>query len=277
MEYTLTLLKHIGDAGLQLLLQPYFYLAVLFLWWKYQKQVQQQRKLFQVKLVSALQLLGRTVGFGLLAGIVGSAGLYFLHIKLNTDVLLLLWAFAFLFMLFRIRYLCFAYSGGILALAHLAFRYIPNSDVDFKIWSWIYRVVSDLDVASLLMVVATMHILEAILMRFRGTRAATPLLMQSRRGKIIGAYAIQGFWPIPLLLPVEHGGFLAFPIVIGFAELTRSSLLKNKVRKTSQLLAAYGIILAGLVLASQKYYSPLHLVPVLPFSSEEIHLFCSAR
>lgn len=257
MDYALDLMKHIGNAGLQLLLQPYFYIAVLFLWWKYQKQVQQQRRLFQVKLVSALRLLGRTVGFGLLAAIVGSGSLYFLDVTLSTDVLVVLWVLAFLLMLFRIRYLCFAYAGGLLALAHLAFQFVPRPVGDLQGWSWLYGVISALDVASLLLVVGVTHVLEAVLMRYRGTQAATPLLLQSKRGKIIGAYAIQGFWPVPLLLPIDDGSFIAFPIIIGFAELTRSSLLRNKVRKTSRLLIGYGVVLTGLVVFAQYVYKPL--------------------
>lgn len=257
MDYAIDLMKHIGNAGLQLLLQPYFYVAVLFLWWKYQKQVQQQRRLFQVKLVSALSLLGRTVGLGLLAAIVGSIGLYFLDVTLSTDVLVVLWVLAFVLMLFRIRYLCFAYAGGLLALAHLAFQFVSRPEVDMKGWSWLYSVISELDIASLLLVVGVMHVLEAVLMRYRGTKAATPLLMQSKRGKIIGAYAIQGFWPVPLLLPMDDGSFIAFPIIIGFAELTRSSLLRNKVRKTSRLLIGYGVVIAGLVVFAQYVYEPL--------------------
>jgi hypothetical protein len=262
MDFAYDLLTKLEKAGLQLLLQPYFYVGIIFLWWKFQKQVQQQRRLFQVKLVSALKMLLRTLGLGIVAGVVGSAAFYFYDFHLTSAALLLLWPIAFLLMLFRLRFLCFAFAASILIAAHLAVQFVPAPSIDVPALDWVYRTVDELDATALLLLVGGTHVLEAVLMRFRGTQAATPVMMQSKRGKIIGAYAIQGFWPLPLFLHVG-GGFIAFPILIGFAELTRSHLLKAKVSKASNLLAAYGVLLIAWAFLVELFPLALYIAPFL--------------
>lgn len=262
------ILHKLQHAGLQLVTQPYLYVGIVLLWWLYRKQVQQQRRLFQVKLMSALMMLIRTLLFGLVASLLASAAFYFYDFHLTTDALLLLWPLAIVLFLFQLRYLCFAYAAGVLIALHLIVGFVPAPP---SAWGaaahWTFVTLRDLDAPALLLVVGVSHVLEAGLMRVRGTKSATPIALQSKRGKIIGAYAIQGLWPLPLVIP-HHGGLIAFPILIGFAELTRSHLLKAKVARTSSLLAAYGLALTGLVFACE--FAPW-LIYIAPFAVIGLH------
>lgn len=116
---------------------------------------------------------------------------------------------------------------------------------------------------SLLALVAVLHFIEAMLIRWQGSRAASPLFFQGKRGKIVGGYHLHGFWPVPLFLivPMQTGSgsslpwspllgdgwsmgwtFVAFPVVIGFTELTLSRLPRNKVRWSSGRLMVYSIV-----------------------------------
>jgi hypothetical protein len=115
-----------------------------------------------------------------------------------------------------------------------------------------------------------LHLLEGILMRIQGPRLASPLFVESKRGKIVGGYHLQGFWPLPLFLlaPVADGplhppwepllsgnwqaagwDILVFPAVVGFSQLTLAFLPKDKIRQSSGLLFGYAaVMIAGALL-----------------------------
>jgi hypothetical protein len=133
------------------------------------------------------------------------------------------------------------------------------------------------DVASLLAIAGVMHIVEGALIRGQGTRMATPMFYGGKRGKIIGGYGLQGFWPVPLLLIVPLSGgselplpwttvfgggwssgwsVLILPFMIGFTELTLSGLPRDKVRRSSVWLISYGLIVLLLGLAV-RFWNPL--------------------
>lgn len=268
-------LGQLGTASLRLLTQPFYYIAVLFVLLQYRKQIQLQRKLFHVKLNSLLPLMLKTVFFGLLAGVGGSAVMLVLGAALNLETLILLWGFSLFFVLFQFRYLCFAYAAGVVSLLHAIVEFVPEP-ADTPVITWLYDALMSVHVPSLLAIVAVLHLIEALLIRTQGLQAATPLFLEGKRGKVVGGYSIQGFWPVPLLIPIPSAegfeaawtpllggdvwgagmGFLAFPVMIGFAELTKTQLPKQKVRHTTQWLIGYGTVLLAAAIASE-FVTPL--------------------
>ncbi|WJH36327.1 PDZ domain-containing protein [Paenibacillus sp. CC-CFT747] len=122
-------------------------------------------------------------------------------------------------------------------------------------------------VPSLLVLTAVLHLMEGLLVRRQGARLALPLFLESKRGKLVGGYQLQGFWPVPLVMLVPTGGgpltlpweplfsggqgpagwsLLAFPAIIGFSQLTTAYLPKDKLRQSSGLLWAYALAVAAL-------------------------------
>jgi hypothetical protein len=135
-------------------------------------------------------------------------------------------------------------------------------------YEWLFGTLDQLHVPSLLVVVAILHFLEAMLLRFQGNRLASPTLVEGKRGRLVGGYQLQSFWPIPLflLMPVAGGtldlpwtplfttgldtvassgswGFIALPVILGFTGFTQSRLPADKIRRSSSMLVFYACII----------------------------------
>lgn len=148
--------------------------------------------------------------------------------------------------------------------------------------------VRGMDAAGLLVLVALLHAAEAVLIRKQAARMAGPMFMESKRGRVVGAYRMQSMWPVPLLLlfpagegaalpwtPLfggelwQHGwSLIAFPIVIGFSELTFTKLPQQKAALSSTRLFAYASLLLAISLAAA-WWAPL--VPVAAIAAIGMH------
>ncbi|MEK3885182.1 PDZ domain-containing protein [Paenibacillus sp. PL2-23] len=264
--------QQLGYAALQLLMQPFYYISVLFIILQYSRQIRMERQLFAVKLHDWLPLTLRAVLTGLLVGTAVSLAGVFLGAMVTPSAVLWLWGVAMLLMLIRIRYLCFAYSAGILSLLQWMLGWTLLDERS----DWMGSAAASLleiDAAGLLLLVALLHIAEALLVRWQGDRLSMPLFVEGKRGKLIGGYMLQGFWPVPLFLLVPAVGgassgttlpwtplfgadwsqgwtFVALPMMIGFTEMTRTSLPKRKAKHAANSLLAYSVLLAGCALAA---------------------------
>lgn len=135
-----------------------------------------------------------------------------------------------------------------------------------------------MDIPALLVLAGMLHLAEALLARWQGARLAAPLFLEGKRGKVIGGYQLEAFWPLPLFLLVPSGagtgdlpwqpllggglGLVSLPVIIGFSEMTLSLLPARKAARTSGRLLAYSVILLGVSLLASAW-SPLTLVAAL--------------
>lgn len=181
------------------LTSPIFWLVVALIGWQYHKSGRMERAFLGR---SRQPLLGRVLlalVFGLVGGLIGSLLLMGIGITISLQytryVLLVSVALA----LFNMRYICFAYSGGLLSLVSLVF-------------GW-----PQLDIASLLALVAVLHCVESVLMLLSGHLNAFPVTVRQPSGRLVGGYSMQMFWPLPLLALVFMpelsgvGGGIAMP------------------------------------------------------------------
>jgi hypothetical protein len=261
MDFSFQLLSQFKDALLHVLIQPFYYVGLLFIVLQYRHQIALERKLFHSKLHSLLGETWRTTLWGLMIGLGASVLMAAAGTALQTGALIVLWIVSLVLILFRVRYFCFAYSAGILGVLHsIAAAFPPLANIDGI--GWLIGVLTDLTMSSILLLVAILHLAEAVLIRSQGARQASPLFYQGKRGKLVGGYHMQGFWPVPLflLVPVQAGtgmtlpwqpllgiggssvswALIAFPVVIGYAEMTVSRLPQAKAKWTSGLLFLYG-------------------------------------
>jgi hypothetical protein len=283
------MLSSIGSAVLGMAAQPFYYIAVFLIAMHYLRQIRVERQLFAVKLHNWVRLTLTAIGVGMLIGLGLSAAALFLGSAITSAAVLWLWSIAALLMLVRIRYLCFAYSAGIIALL----QWLAGFTGLASRGDWLGGLVSSLaaiDAAGLLLLVALLHLAEAHLVFWHGDRLKTPLFLEGKRGKLVGGYMLQGFWPIPLLLlvPVEAGGgtaagawdmlpwtplfagadsagwtVIALPMVIGFTELTKTMLPRQKARHTAKGLLVYSLCLAAASVAAWKWPFLLPVAAVL--------------
>jgi hypothetical protein len=263
-------------AVLSLFWNPFFYAGIIYVVLHLRKQIQFERKLFHTRLHSLVKDTWQSVWGGWMGGAAASVALAFIGPSLRTETLILVWGIAVILALFRVRFLCLAYAGGVLGILQVIMMQIPGVDkwTDISgigiLVDWILKA----DVPSVLAVAAVLHLLEAWLIRVQGERLASPMFFESKRGKIVGGYQMEGFWLVPLVLIIPSAGgsmetlpwqsFLsgqlwssgwtiaAFPVMIGFAEITMILLPKRKARRTSNFLFLYGLVLlaASLLAAS---------------------------
>jgi hypothetical protein len=266
-----------GKAVIQLFAHPFYYLGILFIVLQYRIQIQLERKLFHTRLHSLFGEIWRVLLWGWIAGIAASLAMAAVGAAVRMEAVLLIWLLALVLMLFRVRFLCFAYSIGIVGVMHALLSLTAWRPAQETAAQAVDALVS-LHMPSLLALVAVLHLLEAVLMYAQGSRMAVPLFLQGKRGKIIGGYSIRGFWPVPLflLVPLSSGGssfsmpwtpwfaadlpltgwtFLTFPVIIGFSAETVSELPRDKVKTSATQLAVYG--LAALLLALIAQFWPI--------------------
>lgn len=290
METTMEVLGMLGQAAVGLLVQPFYYIAVLFIVLQYTRQIRVERQLFAVKLHHWPGLVARAMLAGLAIGAAVSVAGAFIGVALSAGAVLWLWAVAALLMLARIRYLCFAYSAGVIVLLQWALGWTPLAERADWLGSFAASLAA-IDAAGLLLLVAMLHLAEAVLVRWQGDRLATPLFLESKRGKLVGGYMLQGFWPVPLLMLMPASGagastaalpwtplfgadwaqgwtIAALPMIIGFTEMTRSMLPKQKAKHAARGLLLYSVCLAAAALLA--WWQPA-LLPLAALASLLLH------
>ncbi|MGO4692904.1 PDZ domain-containing protein [Paenibacillus sp. 2TAB26] len=290
METAIELLEMLGQAAVQLVAQPFYYIAVLFIILQYTRQIRVERQMFAVKLHHWPSLVFKAMLTGLLIGVAVSIAGAFVGVSLTGEAVLWLWAVAAILMLIRIRYLCFAYSAGVITLLQWLFGWTTLTERTDWLGSLAVSL-AGIDAVGLLVLVALLHLAEAVLVRWQGDRLSTPLFLEGKRGKLVGGYMLQGFWPVPLLMLVPTGAsgssmtalpwtplfgadwsqgwsFVALPMIIGFTEMTRSLLPSEKAKHASKGLLLYSICLAGAAILA--WWQPM-LLPLAALVSLLLH------
>ena len=117
---------------------------------------------------------------GLVTGFAGSFVIIAAGITIDPEALKYLFIIMFVLLIFNIRFICFAYPAGILAVISLLFSY-PK-----------------VDVASVLGLAAIMHLIESILIFLNKGKDSIPVFIK-HKGEIAGAYLIRKFWPVPVV------------------------------------------------------------------------------
>ncbi|AHM68200.1 serine protease [Paenibacillus polymyxa] len=268
------------NACLYLLLQPFYYISILIVALGYRRQMLLERKLFHTRMHSWAAETWRVVWSGLLAGMALSALGMFVSVHLNPTSIVCLWVATLLLMLVRVRYLCLAYSVGLLGVVqfflNIASGWQPGGVLGTSVVA-----IRGLDIPALLVLVAVLHVAEALLVRWQGGKAATPLFVEGKRGRLVGGYRMEDLWPIPLLLLVPaQGGFMlpwtplfggdagtgymlaALPVLMGFSSVTLGQLPRQKAVLTSNRLLLYSVALLLLSLLAA-WWGPLILLAAL--------------
>ena len=279
MEWAWPWLTTLGEALLQLFTQPFYYIAVILIALIYHRQLLQERRLFHVRLQSSITQTIRALLGGIVIGIIVSVISIFLGAHLTLASVICIWAATLILALFRIRYLCFAYAAGLLGVVQFGLNLASGWQPEGWLGS-VTEALRALDMPALLVLAALLHLGEAMLVRLQGVSMASPLLFEGKRGKLVGGYQLQHFWPIPMLIlvPVTGSGaelawspllnagggymLMALPILLGFGEVTQSMLPGQKVQISAKRLLLYGTGLLVLSLLAA-WWSPFMLVAAL--------------
>jgi len=248
----------------QHLTAPWFYVVLVLIALQYRRSAALERRLWGRVRQSVFWHMLVSLLFGLLGGLLGSILLLSVGVTLAGNWLLYVWVVAIVLAFVSARLMCFAYAGGLVALASL-----------FLGWPKI-------DVPSLLALVALLHTVESILMYASGHLGAIAVSVKNSHGEIVSGYSLQKFWPVPLLalmaLPLEMPtgvptipmpdwwplilpqglgatfSYWMIPIVagLGYGELAITTTPQQKARQSAWKLAVYsGILFALAFLATR--------------------------
>lgn len=279
MTFTLEFLYRLLEALARLLIHPFSYLGIAVIILQYRRQILLERKLFHTRLHHLPAETFRFLLSGFAAGIGASVVMAFFGTPLTGEAVLLMWGMSIVLILFRVRFLCLAYAAGGLGVIKALLDFFPAArewgPMD-QLGSWLDKT----DVPALLLLAGILHVAEALLIRWQGTRTASPLFIDGKRGKIVGGFHLYGFWPVSLFLLVpiagdplelpwtplfgtEYGSagwtVMAFPAVLGFAERTISRLPQAKVMRSSGRLFLYAA--AVVLTALLSHFWPILLLP----------------
>jgi len=293
MEWVWPWLTTLGEALLQLFIQPFYYIAVILIALNYHRQLLQERKLFHVRMQSSITQTIRAVLGGIVIGAMISIVSLFLGAHLTLGSLISIWIAALVLSLIRIRYLCFAYAAGALGVLQFVLNIASGWNPSGMLGQAV-ETVRALDMPVLLVLAALLHLGEAALARMQGVSMASPFLMEGKRGKLVGGYQIQLFWAIPLLIlvptngavtqlawtPLFHAGqgytLMALPILLGLSENTQSMLPGRKIQLSAKRLLMYSLALLVFSLLAV-WWSPLTVAAALvAFVGHELLVWYSA-
>jgi len=171
-------------------------LGILF-YLKNKKLVAMQKMIIGETINSPLELTLSQIVLGIFAGIIASLMLSYLGVIFSENSgIEFLFMISMVLMFIKPRLVCFSYSGAILGLVSIVFTYfsIKTSDGNFLF---------NLDITMLMTFVGIIHIVEAILVMFDGSRGAIPVF-SNRKGEIIGGYALSRYWVLPVAIFIAY-------------------------------------------------------------------------
>jgi hypothetical protein len=264
-------------------LNPILYLFLIFIYLHYRRQMNLERQLFAVRIQSPMLQTIRSVGMGITAGLLISVLAGALGVVVQVQDLWLLWGLAIVMALIRLRFLCFAYAAGLLTLLNGIAQIIHVGNT-VPVIGPLWEMLGQAKPLPLLALVAIMHLMEAMLVRWNGGRDASPLFVEGKRGRIVGAYLLHSFWLTPLVMFVQMDngaisgsifpgwplfwpeastfGLMLLPTVTGFSDMTQSMTPRQKSSQIAKQLALYSVILLGLS-ALAIWLPPLMLLAAL--------------
>lgn len=261
---------------------PLFLVVMVIIAMQYNRMERMRENFFGLKTGRTRTDILAATGFGLLGGLAGSYLMVFIGLTIAGE-LYYLWPVAILLMLINMRFLCFAYAGGLLALSNLLLGF------------------PQINPPQILALVAVLHMVESFLILAGGHLGAVPAYIKGTGGRIVGGFTLQKFWPIPIvLLAVMAGGmveggvempqwwplirpgvpgdpqsltYILLPVVagLGYGDVAIARSPAEKSRLSSLCLGVYSLLLLVMaVLAEQSRAVALAAALFSPLGHEAV-------
>jgi hypothetical protein len=248
--------------------EPLFWIVMSLVAYQYWSMKKNQHAMFGVSGVPFARQVYWAALYGMVGGLVGSFALTLVGVNIERLGIEFIWPLAIALAMVNMRFLCFAYAGGIVAISSALF-------------GW-----PDVDVPSVLALVACLHITESALIAISGKYSSVPVILK-QGGRLVGAFNLQNFWPLPLvvlgtvampsgtlpegylnmpdwwpLLPLhleaptgKQWVYVMFPVVaaLGYTDMAVSSTPRQRRNRSALSLAVYSSILLVMALLAAKY------------------------
>ncbi len=231
-----------------------------------------QKMIIGDSLNSAFELTISQIVIGIFAGVLGSIIISFLGIAFDENsAIYLIFLISIFFMLWKPKFICFAYSGAVLGFISLFLELISKvyAGVRLNIFGRVLNLadvnVLRIDIGGLMAVVAVLHLIEGLLVIIDGKRGAIPVFT-NRDEKIIGGFALRRNWVLPIALFFIVGSASSLELTHNVATpnwwpLLKSSPITRMAKDAAvSLFAYYGIIgYSTVTFTKDKKYYPLAL------------------
>jgi hypothetical protein len=264
----------------RVLAHPLFYVALLLVFLQYWRQNGMERRMFGVRVTSLADQFVRSLTCGLAGGLVATILLTLVGAVLAPHEILYVWVVALALSVINVRYICFAYAGGLLSVVSLILQALPEFMTGPAWWLTILHDLRGLHIPQLMALVAILHLVEALLVRWNGAEQPLPVFVSGKRGRLIGGFILQKFWVVPMAAFVvtgtDHGvhapswwpllggmgavgaGLQAvpFPAVLGYSGVALTQSPQKKALGNAKFLGFYAVILLALAIGGS-YWTPL--------------------
>ncbi|GGH88912.1 hypothetical protein JOD43_004405 [Pullulanibacillus pueri] len=235
----------------------YFLIAGFFLFgWQ---RVRRERRSFGIKVYGIFNSVMGTLLPSLIIGLVGSVIMIALGIALPMGVIVLITTCYFItFCSVQLRFLSPIFAVGLTGIIAYV---LPDFSTNIGFLDRWIREIQGATLQDLGIVLTLVTLLEAVSVLIWGTRQTSPRLINSKRGKKVGAHEAYQLWiaPIFFLVPASHGidavgwwpfsegssfGLFLFPMGIGLQQMVSHSLPKPAIKATGKWLLVTGIVIA---------------------------------
>ena len=248
-------------------MEPIFLMVILVVYFQYRKLERMEISLYGKTVTPIRKKTAYSVVFGIAGGYLGTALMTVLGITISIGDFSYVLPLAIFLMMVRSRYICFSYAGGIISILSL-------------LTGW-----PDINVSSMMAVVAVLHMIESMLIYIDGHSFSTPIITRTEDNNICGGFYLQKFWPIPMIVivavlgrdvPINTGTLPAWwpafipegqsiqtvilrltglVAVLGYGDMTLSRMPKEKTKIAAGRLALYSFVLLVLSLLSSEIYA----------------------
>lgn len=162
------------------------------------KIVKMQKMTIGEKLNSPLELTLSQIVLGIVAGVIGSIILALLGVTFgkNSGIEIMFMA-SILLLFYRKRFICFAYSGSLIAIISIIMGVISE-------YTGVEPFIS-VSILSIMTFIGVLHIIEGLLVMIDGSRGAIPVFTK-KEGKIIGGFSLNRYWALPICMLILFSG-----------------------------------------------------------------------
>jgi len=232
------------------LISPFFIIILLIIYYQYYQMGKQVNSLSNKKYSPLANTINSAI-YGIFGGFITTIAFIYLEVVvIPKDFMYILFVAIFL-SLINPRFMCFAYGGSIVSLACII---IGFPKVDTK---------------DIMLIVATLHIVESILIFINGNNGNIPTYFQ-RDGDFVGGFNMNRFWPIPFVIFVGDG--LIKPItlmaILSYGDFTLSYPKKKTIYTSLELL-----FYSSLLLVSVKVFSNPIIPPIFAIIGHEFLIY----
>lgn len=244
-------------------------LVFVLVYRQYAKILQYEQGFFRLRRINPLMETVTSLIYGIGGGIVATMLFILLGVSVSNAGIAYLWLAAILLMLINPRFLCFAYAGSLVAAIALLTGY------------------PQIHVATLMALVAILHLVESFLIFVNGYHNASPMFFKHQSGKVVGGFALRKFWPMPTIAlvgvvmvssgmdlqsvpmpdwwPIFQPGLdvpdshvllhVLFPLVValGYSDFVQTELPKTRARRSAGMLLIYSLVLLALSVLANAY------------------------